>query len=174
MHLNFLETSHELEWNNINSNVPSNNLWNFLITPLRHLWNRPGKSCKLSSSGKFRVLECPQNRMIGNTYIKCWFGMIESSKLDSPSSILYFPYFFLKSPLINLNFPSSALLPPSSVKRTGNLTENVLKITEFPTKCPKAPLAPLVAFSRFEHIFSLGCQVTEKIIKENMYSKSSY
>ena len=109
---------------------------------------RPGKSCKMSSSGKFSVLECPQNRMIGNMYIECWFGMTESSKLDSPSSILYFSYFFLKSPLINLNFPSSALLPPSSVKSTGNLTQNVLKITGFLTKCPQAPLAPLAAFCR--------------------------
>ena len=25
---------------------------------------RPGKSCKLSSSGKFRALQCPQNSVI--------------------------------------------------------------------------------------------------------------
>ena len=25
---------------------------------------RPGKSCKLHSSGKFRILQCPQNSMI--------------------------------------------------------------------------------------------------------------
>ena len=27
---------------------------------------RPGKSCKLSSSGKFRALQCPQNSVIRN------------------------------------------------------------------------------------------------------------
>ena len=29
-----------------------------------HSLTRPGKSCKLSSSGKFRILQCPQNSVI--------------------------------------------------------------------------------------------------------------
>ena len=61
--------------------------------------------------------------------------------LNSPSP-------FLKSPWSNPNSPSSTLLPPSSVRRTGFLTQKLLKIAWFPTECPQAPLAPLATFSR--------------------------
>ena len=63
-------------------------------------------------------------------------------------SILYSPSSYLKSPLLNLNSPSSTLLPQSLAKSTRSLTKIVLKRARFPTKCPQAPLAPLAAFSR--------------------------
>ena len=47
--------------------------------------------------------------------------------------------------LCNFISLSSTLLPPSSVKGTGNMTKKVLKIAWFPTKYTQAPL---VAFSR--------------------------
>ena len=62
--------------------------------------------------------------------------------------MLLSPSSYLKSPWSNLISPSWTLLLPSSVKRTGYLTQKVLKIAWFPTKCPQAPLAPLAAFSR--------------------------
>ena len=62
--------------------------------------------------------------------------------------MLHSPSSYLKSPCSNLNSPSSTLLPPSSLKIMGYLTQKVLKIVWFPTKCRQAPLAPLAAFSR--------------------------
>ena len=54
----------------------------FLMTRL--IGNRPGKSCKSSSSGKFRALQCPQNSLIRDMdepkyiCIKFWCGMMKS------------------------------------------------------------------------------------------------
>ena len=62
--------------------------------------------------------------------------------------MLHFPSSYLKSPWSNLISQSSTLLPPSSVKRMGYLTQKLLKIAWFPTTCPQAPVAPLTAFSR--------------------------
>ena len=58
------------------------------------------------------------------------------------------PSSFLKPPSSNLISPSLSLLPPSSVKRTGYLTQKVLKIAWFPTKYLQAPPATLAAFPR--------------------------
>ena len=43
---------------------------------------------------------------------------------------------YFRFPWSNLTSPSSTLLHPSSVKRMGYLTQKVLKIAWFPTKCP--------------------------------------
>ena len=61
--------------------------------------------------------------------------------------VLHFPFSYLNFFLSNLNSPSSTLLFPSSVKSTGYLTQSVLKIGWFPTKCPQALLAILAAGS---------------------------
>ena len=109
--------------------------------------------------------------------IECWCGTSEILKswvpiLNPLPSILNFefqnlhsPSFYLTSLLSNLNSPSSTLLPWFSAKSTGYLTENVLKIAGFPTKCPQAPLALLAAFSRsaFLRIFCFIPQLKFKM-----------
>ena len=91
--------------------------------------------------------------------IKCWCGKMESSNINCLSSInststsilnanSNLPSFYIKSPLANLNYSLSTHLPPSSPKSTGHLTQNVLQIAWFLSKCLQAPLAPLAAFSR--------------------------
>ena len=114
--------------------------------------DRPRKSCELSSSGK---LKCPQNcvihnnsRINRNACIKFSCCMIEYSHLECLPSIHSSPSSYLKYLFSNHNSPFSTLLFPSSVKRTGYLVPKVLKIVRFLTKCPQAPLALLVAFSR--------------------------
>ena len=69
------------------------------------------------------------------------------------------PSSYLKSPWSNLISPTSTLLSPSSVKRTGFLTQKVLKIARYPTKCSQAQLAPLAAFSRSVEMFSLNASI---------------
>ena len=73
-----------------------------------HLVLRPGKSCKLSTSVKFRDLECPQknsqHRKTRNMCIDCWCGLGKSSNLDYPSSMQ-------RPPLSIWNSKSSILHP---------------------------------------------------------------
>ena len=64
-----------------------------------------------------------------------------TSILTHPPSILNFEFSFFHPPLSSNNSPSLNLLPPSTVKRTEKVTQNVLKISGFLAKCL------LVAFS---------------------------
>ena len=48
--------------------------------------------------------------------------------LTEEATVLHSPSFYLEYLLYNLNYPPSALLFPYSVKRTGYLAQNVLKI----------------------------------------------
>ena len=117
--------------------------------------SRPGKSCKLSSSGKLRDLQCPQNGVSCDKEIcalivgVAWWNrqiFIAHTQFTAlhPQFWNLNPLFFIpKSPLSNLNSPSSTLLSYSSVKSAGYLTENVHKIAEFQKKRLQAPLPPL-------------------------------
>ena len=127
--------------------------------------SRPGKSYKSSSSGKFRMLQCPQNSVIRdkdqietrvlNFGVVWWNPQI---LIVYPQSIALHPLYWIQNSsfsslltlisLSNLNSPTSTHLPRSSIKSTRYLIQKVLKIAQFPTKCPQAPLAPLATFSR--------------------------
>ena len=79
---------------------------------------RPGKSCKSSSSGKLRILQCPQNSLIcvkrtkRNMCIECWCDMMESSNLDCLSLIQR-----LSTSICILNPQISILLPQISFSK---------------------------------------------------------
>ena len=79
--------------------------------------------------------------------------------------MLLSPSSYLKYPGSKLISSSSTRPPPSSVRRTRYLTQKVLKIALFPTKCPQAPLA---AFSRSDQILLLAWR------KDNHSSHHSY
>ena len=162
IHLWVLKHSN-LVWRNfLPSSAPAPSHYGLRWQP-SHPKNRPGKSCKLSSSKKFIDLECPQNSVTRDKRLPelCvliwWCGMMKSLNLKLPILnsqpfilhvdflYLYSPSSYHKSPLSNLHCPSSTILLWFSAKSARNWTENVLKIAGFPTKCPQAPLA---AFSR--------------------------
>ena len=67
-----------------------------------------------------------------------------------PQSATVYPQFWIIHPLTS-NSLSSTLLPASSVKSEGYLTQNVLKIAKYPPKCLKVPLAALSRSGIFLH-----------------------
>ena len=92
--------------------------------------------------------------------IRYWYGIIESSNFDYPSSIHSPLPSILSSPSSNLIYPTpnfmfSFLLPASSVK-SANLTQNVLKIVEYRTKWPQSPCS-CTAFSFFQVCWVVSC-----------------
>ena len=60
---------------------------NSTLNPGHDTWQM-WKICKMSSSKKFGVLQCPQNSQIHDKGWPeiCWFGLMESSNLDCKSS----------------------------------------------------------------------------------------
>ena len=77
---------------------------------------RPGKSCKLSSSGKFKALQCPQNSVIDDN------GWTEIYVLNvgvawwNPQILMAYPQFIALHPQFSiLNASFSILLPQISL-----------------------------------------------------------
>ena len=108
-------------------------------------FSRPGKSCKLSSSEKFRILQCPLNSVRERE--KHVYQMLALQPqflfLNPQFSILLSQIFFIQ-PRLSIVYSSSSILN----KKCRIFDSNVLKIVEFPAKCLQAPLAQLAAFSR--------------------------
>ena len=90
--------------------------------------NRPGKSCKLSSSGKFRALQCPQNSVIPhigwtemyvlNVVVTWWNPQIlmayPQSKALHPQFLIINASFFILLPQFSLIQPQFSIFNPSS------------------------------------------------------------
>ena len=107
--------------------------------------------------------------------LKSWLFLSNSklSILNFKFSLLHSPSSYLKSPSTNLNSTSSTVLPPSLVKSTGYLTQNVLNIPGFWTKFPQAPLALLAAFSRSETSQEQVMNKSRLLSHEQAMNKSS-
>ena len=124
----------------------------------------------MTPSGNLRALQCPQNREILDKGMAWWITQsfivcpqYTASTLNFEFSTLYSLSCYLKSPLSNLNSPSSTPPPLASVNCMGYLTQNVLKIAGIPMNCQQK-LAPLAAFSRFEQsILCVCCKCIKKL-----------
>ena len=96
---------------------------------------RPGKSCKLSSSGKFRILQCPQNSVIcdkerretcvSNVGVALWNPQILMAYPQSiavkPQFKILNPSFFILLPPISFIKPLFSIINSSSSIRTQDL-----------------------------------------------------
>ena len=111
----------------------------------------------MSSSQKFRALQSPQNNVIHvNGLTEIYVLNVGVARLNPqilmayPQSIVLYTQFLIRNASFSILLPQISLIQcPSSVKRKRCLTQKVLKIEGFPTKCLQALLALLAAFSRF-------------------------
>ena len=81
--------------------------------------SRPGKSCELSSSGKFRALQCPSNSVIrdkGWTEICVSNGGVAWSNPQIlsayPQSIALHPQFWILNPPFSILLPKISFIQP--------------------------------------------------------------
>ena len=89
---------------------------------------RPGKSCKLSSSGKFRDLQCPQSS------VAWWNPQIVIA--HSLSTGLH-PQFWILNPLFSIILPQISLIHPQFTILNSSFSILSQKYGIFDWKCPQ-------------------------------------